>query len=262
MKQLIIFSLFVFVVRVVYAQPTAPVDKVWVPVTELSDEFNGTELDNSKWLPYLPYWTGRFPSYFDSTNVSMANGNLMLKATVANYDQTGAWIKTCCVSSKTTSMKVGYYSEARIKCPTLSLSGSFWFQGKYSEIDVIENFGAPASPKYAGHERHMKTNVHYFKNGWDKDVAYPWWGNILPTSCADSYYTYGVWWKDNKTIIFYLDGKAVRTTNIDHEFNEDMYMFFDIEAFTWAGLPSISCLDNPAKNTHYVDYVRTYSLVN
>lgn len=263
MKKFLIYSIFIFIGLSAIAQPTPPTDKAWVSISELTDEFNTTSLDNAKWLNYHPYWTGRAPSYFDSNNISVANGNLRLKSTVANYNQTGNWIKACCVASKTKAMKVGYYSEARIKCPKMSMTGAYWFQGSFSEIDVIENFGAPTAANYAGHDRHMKTNTHYFKNGWANDVVTPWSGNILPTSCADDYYTYGVWWKDTRTIVYYLNGTAVRTTTLNNDFNEDMYMFFDMEAFDWGiGFPTIASLDDATKNTQYVDWVRTYMLVN
>jgi len=158
MKKLLIILLFAVVTNLSKAQPLRPIEKQWVPVNELTDEFNGSVLDGGKWLNYHPYWIGRAPSVFKTENVSVSGGYLKLKSTVANYDQQGNWVNAACVSSKTKAMKPGYYTEARIKCPTLSMTGAYWFQGSYSEIDVIENFGAPTSPVFAGHETHMKTN--------------------------------------------------------------------------------------------------------
>ncbi|GEM_PF-5789526 len=260
--RIILFHLFIlFISFVSYAQPDASPEKHWVKVEELTDEFEGSELDDSKWLNYHPYWAGRPPSTFKRENVSVSGGFLKLKSTVANYDQQGNWVHSACVSSKTKAMKPGYYSEARIKCPTLSMTGAYWFQGSYSEIDVIENFGAPTAPAFAGHETHMKTNLHYYKDGWENDVSTPWEGDILEPACNETFFTYGVWWKDAETVIFYLDGKEVHTSKTGGPFNENMYMFFDMETFTWGvGLPTIESLEDSTKNIQYVDWVRTYKM--
>ncbi|MFZ4546160.1 MAG: carbohydrate binding domain-containing protein [Bacteroidales bacterium] len=263
MKQLIIFSVFVFIVRVANAQPTAPVNQAWVPIAELSDEFNGTSLDDNKWVNYHHYWKGREPSQFNTANVSVSGGNLLLKSTVANYSKTGNWVWSACVSSKTKAMKPGYYSEARIKCSSLSMTGAFWFQGNYSEIDVIENFGQPTGSGYYNQRYNMKTNIHYFPNGWATDQSSPRDKTGLSPAVDEAYFTYGVWWKDPTTIIFYLNGVEAHRSTPGGAFNEDMYMFFDTEVFSWGiGLPTIESLDDNSKNTQYIDYVRTYRLVN
>jgi hypothetical protein len=259
----VILQILFFVSINLISQPTPPKGQVWIPVSELTDEFNESSLDRNKWLDYHPYWKGREPSQFDPENVSVSEGCLKLKSIVSNYSQSGNWIASSCVSSKTKAMKQGYYSEARIKCPELSMTGAFWFQGNYSEIDVIENFGAPTAIEYAGYETSMNVNTHYFAGGWDNDIETPWSDKILQASCANSFFTYGVWWKDQTTIIFYLDGMPVHTATPGGLFDEDMYMFFDMEAFSWGiGLPTISSLDDSTKNTQYIDWVRTYKLVS
>ena len=261
MNKLLIILFFMVFAYLVKAQPIAPPEKQWIPVEELTDEFDGSVLDETKWIDYHPYWSGRAPSVFKKENVSVSDGFLKLKSTVANYEQQGNWVNASCVSSKTKAMKPGYYSEARIKCPTLSMTGAYWFQGSYSEIDVIENFGAPTAPSYAGHETHMKTNLHYYKDGWENDISTPWESDILEPACDMDFFTYGVWWKDAETVIFYLDGKEVHTSKTGGPFNENMYMFFDMETFTWGiGLPTIESLDDSTKNMQYVDWVRTYKM--
>jgi hypothetical protein len=243
------------------SQPVAPTGRHWTVVSELTDEFNGTSLDRQKWLNYQPYWAGREPSQFDTNNVSVSDGNLILRSRVTNHDKQGNWIASACVSSKTKTMKPGYYSEARVKCPDLSMTGAYWFQGNYSEIDVVENFGAATAPKYSNYSTYMNSTLHYFKDGWSWDKAEQWNGNILPTSCADSFYTYGVWWKDSTTVIFYLNGKEVHTSKTGGPFDENMYMFFDMEAFDWGiGMPTIASLDDNSKNKQFVDWVHTYKL--
>lgn len=259
----VILSILFFSSLFAKSQPPVIPNSNWEVVTELTDEFNDTELDNEKWLNYQPYWSGREPSQFDTKNVSVSDGYLKLKSTVSNYEQTGNWIASACVSSITKAMQPGYYSEARIKCPELSMTGAFWFQGSYSEIDVIENFGAPTAPEYAGFETSMNTTLHYFADGWENVEMVQWFGDILPTSCADTFYTYGAWFKDSTTVIFYLDGQEVHTSKPSGYFKENMHMFFDMEAFSWGvGFPTIESLDDPTKNTQYVDWVHTFKFVS
>jgi len=56
--------------------PPAPAVFTWQAIPELSDEFNGNALDQTKWLPKIPYWNGREPSAHDPANVSVEDGML------------------------------------------------------------------------------------------------------------------------------------------------------------------------------------------
>jgi hypothetical protein len=246
-----------------HAQPAPPSGRRWVQVAMLSEEFNGNGLDGNKWMPRHPYWNGREPSQFLQSNVSVSGGNLRLKSTVRNANQQGNWVNSACVTSNTKAMKKGYYSEARIKCSNLSMTTAFWFQGNYSEIDVIENFGQPTGSNYLTHNTHMKTNTHYFPNGWGNDRNTPWDLSTLNPTVNNSYYTYGIWWRDSRTMVFYLNGRAVKTTTTAGNFDENMYLFFDTEVFTWGiGLPTIASLNDNNKNTGLIDWVHTFKLDN
>ena len=48
------------------------------------------------------------------------------------------WVRAACVSSKLPMASYGYY-EARVNASILSMTSSFWLQGGYSEIDVVEH---------------------------------------------------------------------------------------------------------------------------
>jgi hypothetical protein len=50
-------------------------------VVELSDEFNGTDLDRDKWVDHMTYWRGRGAEFLP-TNISVADGCLRLRASV------------------------------------------------------------------------------------------------------------------------------------------------------------------------------------
>jgi hypothetical protein len=261
MKNFIYFILALFCLGLqnITAQtpPTAPSGKKWVAVPELTDEFNAAAFDFGKWLDYHPYWSGR-NSVFTKANVSVTGSNLKLV-----LNKPGNTALAACVTSKNKSMKKGMYSEARTKCPSLSATGAFWFQGSYSEIDVIENFGQPTGAGMYNNRFNMKTNLHYFPNGWpnDQKTQYDYVG--VNPAVDEAYHTYGVWWKDSRTFVWFLDGREVHTSIAKGDFNEDMYMFFDMEIFDWGiGFPTEASLDDPTKNAQYVDWVHTYKLVD
>lgn len=67
-----------------YNKPLAPRPGFKL-VSELSDEFNGTELDQSKWLDHMSYWNGRGAEFLPS-NVSVAEGCLQLKTSVKDEE--------------------------------------------------------------------------------------------------------------------------------------------------------------------------------
>jgi hypothetical protein len=242
----------------------APSGFVWQVIPELSDEFDGSALDATKWIPSHPYWQGRPPSQFDPANVFVSGGELGLVSTtivdslstVANPDQ-DIWVKSACVSSKASTASYGYY-EARMKASDLSMTSSFWFQGTYSEIDVVEELGRPAINP--ADNLLMQMNTHYFAAGWANDVATPkqW---QMPTGAADGYHVYGVWWRDKSSVWFFHDGQKVAEIVPGGDFAETMYLFFDTEVFTWYGLPTIASLKDPTLRTMRVDWVRAWRAV-
>lgn len=244
--------------------PPAPAGRKWQAFAGLSDEFTSGKLDGAKWLPGLTYWDGRPPSRYDAKNVSVADGMLKLRSTplVASltkvrHPDEDIWVASACVSSKKYVAFYGYY-EARIQASDLSMTSSFWFQGKYSEIDVVEQLGAPVVN--ADDRNFMLMNTHSFKDGWDKDVATPerW---RMPTPAAAGFHVYGVWWKDQDTVWFYHDGTKVAEVKPHARFLEPMLMIFDTEVFTWSGLPSVESLNNPKRNSMDIDWVRAWKLV-
>ena len=239
----------------VYAVPPAPpAGYCWVPVPALTDEFNGPQLDRTKWLPYQPYWKGR-DSTFDTNNVFVTNGLLCLQSTALALTN----IRAACVTSSTKeAFSEGYY-EASVQASRLSMTSAFWFQGKYSEIDVIENLGAPL--KKPVHNEFMNMSTHFFTNGWKGDLSTPckW---KMPNPCSSGFHTYGVWWKDNRNVSFYHDNQVVTNIVTRGEFNEKMYLFFDTEVFSWEGVPTLESLQDRNRNIMSVDWVRGWKLVS
>jgi len=244
--------------------PSPPAGYRWEMVQELSDEFNGGQLVSSKWTPDHPSWKGREPSRFKEENVSVHRGNLDLRSTtnLKSLSEVGdpsrdIWVQSACVSSKNPIASYGYY-EARIKASQLSMTSSFWFQGKYSEIDVVEQIGAPLlAPQRSNY---MLMNTHYFTGSPKQDQKTPA-KSKMQSGAAEQYHVYGVWWQAKDSVVFYLDGKEVARVSPRGEFLEPMYMFFDTEVFLDAGLPSIDSLADDRKNTMHIDWVRSWKLV-
>jgi beta-glucanase (GH16 family) len=243
--------------------PKPPVGYAWELIPELTDEFNGSELDTAKWMPQHAYWEGRQPSRFDPANVSVRGGSLRLKSTtrISNLSEVkdpmkDVWVSAACVTSKAPTCSYGYY-EARMKASLLSMTSSFWMQGKYSELDVVEQFGAPLNEP--SKNRYMLTTTRYFKGGWNmvRDAKVRW---RMPSGAGEKYHVYGIWWKDKGNVSLYHDGDEVAQMTLGGEFLEPMYMFFDTEVFTWEGLPTIQSLKDEKKNTMEVDWVRSWRL--
>ncbi len=233
----------------------------WEMIEELSDEFNGTSLDRTKWNNYHPYWSGRTPSQFQQENVQVKDGYLCLETSLADASLEGNekknWINTACVTSVKENCGYGYY-EARVKACNLSMSNAFWFQSKNPtiEIDVTESIG---NSKKTDDSYSMNMNTHDIRDGgWDNDITTPYHVNFPNgKKSSEEFFVYGVRW-DTKVVEFYLDGKKVHEVAKD-DFDQEMYMFFDIEAFTWQGLPTVEDLEMPyEQRTMYVDYVRAY----
>jgi len=244
--------------------PEPPPGYRWVAIPELSDEFDSDGLDAAKWLDYHPYWGGREPSQHDPANVSVHDSLLHLTSTTDIDDISevavpaqDVWVRAACVTSREPIAFYGYY-EARMKASAISMTSAFWFQGKYSEIDVVEQLGAPKD--IPSRSRWMLMNTHYYPDGWEHDRKTPesW---QMPSGAADDYHIYGVWWKDENTIWFYHNGQKVKEVQTGAPFDEPMYLFFDTEVFVWEGLPDVASLKDPARNTMMVDWVRGWRLV-
>ncbi len=208
--------------------PLPPAGYEWRLYPQLSDEFNGACLDTNKWLPCFPGWKGRIPSRFETTNVSVRDGKLEIRSTllVSNVASVkdpanDLWIGAGCVASKSPIASYGYY-EARVKTSALSMSSSFWLQGRYSEIDVAEQLGA--SVEYPERRKYMLIHTHFFKDGWDHDVSegVRW---RMSRAAAACYHVYGVWWRDEDTAWFYHNGEKVAEMQFGGKFQEPMSLY-------------------------------------
>ena len=59
--------------------PLPPDGQRWVLNEQFSDEFNGSQLDESKWVTPHPTWIGRAPGLFEKERVSFKDGCMVLE---------------------------------------------------------------------------------------------------------------------------------------------------------------------------------------
>jgi hypothetical protein len=240
------------------APPPPPLGNVWAPNYALSDEFNGTSLNTTKWRPNHAWWVGRPPSTYVPANVSEGGGTLQLVNTVIPDSQRrpGITIGAPCVSSINPIVGFGYY-EARIKASPSSMSSAFYFQRKDGEeIDVAENFGGSKTSPQFTFESH--TNTHYFPNGYkpQNDTH-----SIAKLSTPNTdWHIYGIWYQNSNQAQIYIDGALVSTHIFKGPLDRPMYMFFESEPSEAQGIPSAAELQNSDKNTMMVDWIRSYTL--
>ncbi|PKQ61881.1 hypothetical protein BZG02_14750 [Labilibaculum filiforme] len=264
---------------------TTPEGKKWVKMESMSDEFS--TWDTNKW--FKSTWNYGVPVFMSQSddNSGVSDGNLWIKASLNESNADGRWFQTARIHSKAET-NYPMYTEARIKTAHISAFNTYWLNNGNStdrdEIDIIENNSKPScgcQPDFA-----VQMNSQYFHADSDKTpVEIRDEDNFLNTNLSganplkgvkwnEDYHTFGVWWKDEKNIQFYLDGEPAGkvvvghdrsgTTYPDREFTRDLEIIFDLwtnEANWLGGLALKSDLADDAINTMRVDWVRTWKLV-
>lgn len=234
--------------------------KRWVINEIFSDEFNGTELDSSKWYDYHPNWVGREPGIFKPANVAIEDGYMVLhgemmeeEEVVWNWNNTSSttyYISCAAVVSVTQEASHGYY-ECRFKANQTTLSSTFWFStrgssfdvegrqpstvgsGTFSqELDVCECIGRGGDFSGSYFADGMNSNVHfwYTPTGGDKaDITIPSVSLTNPdgSTPADGFNTYGCWWRDESSVSFYLNNE--QETSYEFYGHENWADPYDIE---------------------------------
>ncbi len=258
--------------------PAAPEGYKWVVNEDFSDEFEGKNLDSSKWYDKSPYWTnGRPPAQFKAENVSVEDGKLRIRNTILSptegndgkpgdkYSLAGG-----AVASVKQNAHYGYY-EARMKASLTTMSSTFWLTNKgevveetdengdtykvriSQELDIIETMGmvrtltnGEKSWNYNFNKR-MNSNTHYWRRihgGKSGSLNAP----KVDVACeetdpsAEDYHTYGCWWVDAKTVKFYYDGKYMFTIHPNTTYTEtpfDQPMFMHLVTETYDWEPGV-----------------------
>jgi beta-glucanase (GH16 family) len=228
----------------------------WRKFEPMSDEFEGMELDRSKWTVGMKWWKGRQPAFFSDKNVTVSRGMLHLvmrkeklppeleKLGYKDYTSAGLYTKA--------RSRYGYY-EVKARPMDSAGSSSFWFQqgdapGRITEIDIFEIGG-----KAKGFQHKYNMTLHA------NEVAHPerhWsvggvW--IAPWRLADDFHVYGLDWSKDE-LKFYVDGVLVRSVE-NTQWHFPLYLTFDSETMPdWFGMPD----DKDLPSTFSIEYVRAW----
>jgi len=227
----------------------------WVRDHAFWDEFDGKELDITRWANTNPTWKGRQPGWFSPRNVEVRDGLLCL---TARAEEPPAALKaegyhtwtTAAVQSLERTL-YGYY-EVRAKPMRSGASSSFWFYygepKEWTEIDVFEIGG-----KAPGFERKQHITLHVMRSPTVKDHISVGSAYIHGADLADDFHVYGLEW-DPKELRFYFDGALVRRGPNTH-WHQPLTINFDSETMPeWFGLPKSDDLPS----TFQIDYLRVW----
>jgi beta-glucanase (GH16 family) len=228
----------------------------WTKFEPMSDEFEGKELDRSKWTVGMSWWKGRQPALFSDKNITVAEGKLHLtmrkEPVPSEFERLGYHDYTCAALHTKARSSYGYY-EVKAKPMNSGGSSSFWFQqdetpGWQTEIDVFEIGG-----KAKGFEFKDNMTVHVFRTPMERkhwQVGDAW---VAPWRLADDYHVYGLDW-GKEEIVFYVDGVVVRLVE-NTLWHQPLYLIFDSETMPdWFGMPK----DSDLPSTFSVEYVRAW----
>lgn len=254
----------------------------WVLNEEISDEFDGSEIDTTKWFVegkngdyYI--WKGRAPSQYAPHNVIVNSGKLILKtqwepdypfanesyADGANKDTYGFHegeplpVTTAAIVSK--KRFVNGYMEIKSKSPHAAMTAAFWAIGFEQELDMYEQLAVPKIAKEGSIDKYTnRTAVHDWSPPSTRPTKAFGYDEILPYVTSEGFHVYGVEWGEDYLKI-YRDGKFVHgftqdELGTDWVLNNPMEIWVDSEIFKWIGVPHKEEL--PA--TFEAEYVRVW----
>lgn len=255
----------------------------WILNTAISDEFNGTSLDENKWQVCGRdgvYWAGIFTGRYDPTtdigwqyspdNMHVSDGILKIRT---EYDPDYPWVNpgtgnyqytTGGMWSKVKSDSTGYM-EIRCKLADARTVAAFWTTGDdLCELDVFEAIG-----KHLIYSARMWSSLH----DWSFPRPNHSWSDRtqLPFNFRDGFHTFAAEW-DQDSLKIYADGQFVHGTSRDWVENtpaqgaaNDKYstrwsltggqhIWADAEIFPWWGIPDPNNL--PAD--FEIEYIRVW----
>ncbi|WP_419193793.1 beta-porphyranase D [Novipirellula herctigrandis] len=257
---------------------------------DFSDEFNGTQLDSTKWLDHHPTWKGRVPGLFLPSQVSVKDGCLQIEGKKLEKDividkgngkKDVFTIAGGAVVSKQAAYR-GYY-ECRLKAAKTTMSTTFWFSGgggegphgcdSYGlEWDIQECIGRNGDFDGSYFANGMHSNSHYWYTDCDGEKFDHRAEQVKfedPELASEDFHVYGGWWRDETKASYYYDNGEPKHQIFYNEisekpFDRPLYMRLVSETypFPWIELPSDEELADPTKNIAYYDWVRGYKLVD
>lgn len=233
----------------------------WLLNTTLSDEFDGTTLDRTRWHVNNAIGNeslGRKPALFTERNASVSNGHLKIvfrKETLPpKYVQLGFKDYTSAMVRTLERGFYGYY-EARAKPMNSAGSSAFWLAwtgmaDNATEIDIFEIGG---KTKDAASDRAYNMNAHLWATPQSTEHIANGSTWTSPWRLASDFHVYGFDWQPD-TLRWYVDGVLVRESKNNHFFYP-MQIVFDSEAM-WKWFGVVDDADLPS--TFEVDYIRMW----
>ncbi|GGZ83541.1 family 16 glycosylhydrolase [Algibacter mikhailovii] len=238
----------------------------WVLNQELSDDFEGKEIDTTKWFVeglndnyYI--WKGRAPSQFAPHNVNVEDGKLKLRT---NWEPNYDFVKESYGDGNMGTSKYGIYKdgtpmpvttagvlthkrflygymEVKSKVGNAAITGAFWAIGHEQELDVYELMGNPKSKKGNIREDSYLATAHDWSPPAQRPTKIFNHEEDLDFRTADDFHVYGAEWGVDYLKLF-IDGKMIRHFTQDElgtawVLNNPMEIWLDSEIFFWLGLP-------------------------
>jgi len=263
-----------------------PSGKVWEKIEDLSDEFNESTFDDSKWHrnPATdPFgWYGRAPALFESDNVSVKDGNLHVRVEKFDSPKTvnnKTWTHGGAILRSKQKAKHGYYYETKMKANSTVMSSTFWIAFPANcntgpirklELDIQECVGRVTDKTHSWakewsniyhsntwrHNRSCDTEVNESKNAPAKKV--------LSEKNNSRYFVYGCWWKSPTEMLFFLDGKFVYKINPPTDFDLEGHITMAIETYDWNPIDGDALFKNGTDDelTTKYDWVRVWKLTD
>lgn len=253
-----------------------PEGKKWVPVEELTDEFEGENIDSTKWQTEPRgngwSWDGRAPGIFQAKNVSIKDGAMAVTVGVLEKPlRNGRFLYKGAIVRSRHAGQPGWYYETRMKANATEMSSTFWLMTprwakNKLELDIQECVGA--------------TNelTHDFAKSWD----HVFHSNLIERDDKDTpkqimsqgsietkepnhsrYFVYGAWWKSPTEVQFFLDGKYVYSITPSVDFDVPSYIQMAIETYDWNPVPADGGMvkrGTEEQRTTSYDWVRVWKL--
>ncbi|TGV00782.1 T9SS type A sorting domain-containing protein [Flavivirga rizhaonensis] len=258
----------------------------WILNTDVSDEFDGTVLDEVKWQIqgkdgiYKSNFKGRQPSQFSPNNALVEDGKLKIRTkwepdfpfdsdcrTEGGVERCFENITTAAVISKQ-QFQYGYM-EIMCKAANAEVTSSFWTTGFQSELDMFEMFG--------GHKTNdaWKKRLKFNMISWDPNNYYylpdgngPAYTENIQASenTADAFHIYGFDWT-SEYVKVYIDGvltSEIYKSDVTNNGTDPdawvtdvpYWVWVDSETFWWLGLPEAADLATPVD--YEIEYIRVW----
>ena len=240
-----------------YPLPVAPAGpERWVYNPAISDEFDGTTLDTTKWFDHNPTWMGRQPSLFRPENVRVEQGMLILTGRRQQVEDAPEGYHTFISAAVQSKHKVLYgFFEIRCRPMRSALSSAFWLyvqdSAKQEEIDIFEICGRHDSDSAYPHT-YFATS-HYILKPQGVQIS-DHVAHMSPVPWADRTFVAGFKWTRDE-LVWYVDGQEIRRRKNDYWHSPET-INFDSEAFpSWWGLPSAE----DSGGQFEIDYFRYWS---